>query len=375
MQQNTEQQNNDPFLDIRPYHDDEVPAAIGRLINDEEFITAILKYRFPHFSGLAGWLLKPVLRQYLRSKWSKVKTVRDVQLHVASYMESMIKNTSDGLTTSGLNKLDPNQSYLFVSNHRDIAMDPAMVNWCLHLNGFDTVRIAIGDNLLKKPCATELMKLNKSFIVKRSAKGPREMMKALSQLSAYIKASLEEKQSIWIAQKEGRAKDGNDKTDPAILKMFFMEGRHRKEAFSDYVAQLRIVPVTISYENDPCDAAKANELYRKQQEGGYEKGEFEDIESIVQGIVGQKRRIHVAFGDVIGEGFETPDLLAQEIDRQIYQNYHLFPSNYIAADKTHESITDNDRALFDRKLSALPEGVAQIVKAMYAMPTAKKVDA
>lgn len=139
------------------------------------------------------------------------------------------------------------------------------------------------------------------------------MMKALSQLSAYIKASLEEKQSIWIAQKEGRAKDGNDKTDPAILKMFFMEGRHRKEAFSDYVAQLRIVPVTISYENDPCDAAKANELYRKQQEGGYEKGEFEDIESIVQGIVGQKRRIHVAFGDVIGEASKRQTCLLRKL--------------------------------------------------------------
>lgn len=369
------QQTNDPFLEIRPYNDDEVPGAIDRLIEDEEFISAILKYRFPQFSGIAGWLLKPILKRYLHSKWNKIKTVRDVQLHIATYMDSMIKSTSEGLTTSGLDKLDPNNSYLFVSNHRDIAMDPAMVNWCLHENQFDTVRIAIGDNLLKKPCATELMKLNKSFIVKRSAKGPREMMKALGQLSAYIKASLDEKQSIWIAQREGRAKDGNDKTDPAILKMFFMEGRRQKIEFADYVASLRIVPVTISYENDPCDAAKANELYRKQQEGGYEKGEFEDIESIVQGIVGQKRRIHVAFGDVIGNEFDSPEALAAEIDRQIYQNYHLFPANYIAAGKEHSSITDSDRAQFDSKLSSLPEGVAKIVKAMYAMPTDKKADA
>ncbi|SKA60127.1 1-acyl-sn-glycerol-3-phosphate acyltransferase [Enterovibrio nigricans] len=365
---------NDPFLDIRPYNDDEVPGALTRLVNDEEFISAILKYRFPALSNYAGWLVKPVLKQYLRHKWGKVKTVRDVQHNVASYMQSMIKNTSEGLSTSGLDKLDPKVGYLFVSNHRDIAMDPAMVNWCLHQNGFDTVRIAIGDNLLKKPCATELMKLNKSFIVKRSAKGPREMMKALGQLSAYIKTSLDDNHSIWIAQKEGRAKDGHDKTDPAILKMLFMEGRKQKVEFADYAASLKIVPVSISYENDPCDAAKANELYRKEKEGAYEKGEFEDIESIVQGIVGQKRRIHVSFGDVIGGGFDSPDVLAAEIDRQIYKNYCLFPSNYIAAGKEHESITDADRADFDSKLSSLPSDVANIVRTMYAMPIDKKID-
>ncbi|MBE1273377.1 1-acyl-sn-glycerol-3-phosphate acyltransferase [Enterovibrio baiacu] len=368
------QQTNDPFSEIRPFRDDEVPGALERLVNDEEFINAILKYRFPQISGVAGWLIKPFLKHYLRSKWKKISTISDVQLHVAKYMESMIKNTSEGLSTSGLDKLDPNQSYLFVSNHRDIAMDPAMVNWCLHNNQFDTVRIAIGDNLLKKPCATELMKLNKSFIVKRSAKAPREMMKALSQLSAYIKSSLDEKQSIWIAQKEGRAKDGDDKTDPAILKMFSLEGRRQKVDFADYISQLRIVPVTISYENDPCDAAKANELFQKETAGAYEKGEFEDIESIVQGIVGQKRRIHVAFGDVIGNEFDTPETLAAEIDRQIYKNYHLFPSNYIAAGREHESVTDKERVQFDSKLSALPEGVAEIVRAMYAMPTGKKAD-
>ncbi|ATF10153.1 1-acyl-sn-glycerol-3-phosphate acyltransferase [Candidatus Enterovibrio altilux] len=368
------QQINDPFSEIRPFRDDEVPHALARLVNDEEFITAILKYRFPRLTCVVGWLAKPILKQCLRIKWGKIMTVRDVQLHVAKYMESMIKNTSEGLSTSGLDSLDPNQSYLFVSNHRDIAMDPVMVNWCLYQNNFDTLRIAIGDNLLKKPCAIELMKLNKSFIVKRSAKGPREMMKALTQLSAYIKMSLDEKQSIWIAQKEGRAKDGNDKTDPAVLKMFFMEGRNQKLGFSEYTAQLRIVPVTISYENDPCDVAKANELYRKVTEGAYEKSEFEDLESIVQGIMGPKRRIHVSFGHVIGNEFETPDALATEIDRQIYQNYHLFPSNYIAAGQEHDSVTEQERQQFDNKLSALPDGIADIVRGMYAMPIGRKVD-
>lgn len=363
-------QSNDYFYDIRPYHDDEVPAALERLINDNEFISAILHYRFSRLTPLS-WVTVPLLKYYLRIKYRNVKTVLDVQRHVENYLHSMITNTSEGLSTSGLEKLDPNQSYLYISNHRDIAMDPALVNWCLFKHGFDTVRIAIGDNLLKKPSATELMRLNKSFIVKRSAKGPREMINAFTQLSEYIKTSLDEKNSIWIAQKEGRAKDGDDKTDPAILKMFYMNGRKQKISFADYVASLRIVPITISYENDPCDLAKAIELHSKETLGLYEKGEFEDIESIIQGIVGKKRRIHVAFGDVIGEGFDTPDALALEIDRQIYQNYHFFPINYIAADKEHASITEKERQFFTDKLASAPEDVSKYIKKMYAMPVAK----
>ncbi|ELR65743.1 hypothetical protein C942_00829 [Photobacterium marinum] len=366
------QKDNDIYKEIRPYNDEEVSGAIQRLINDKEFITAILNYRFPQLSGVLGWLLIPLIKRFLIRKWSNVKTVEDVQFQVAKYMNATIDHSCDGVTFSGLDNLDPNQSYLFVSNHRDIAMDPAMVNWCLFQTNFKTVRIAIGDNLLKKPCATELMRLNKSFIVKRSAKGPREMMKTLGLLSSYISNSLETGNSIWIAQKEGRAKDGNDKTDPAILKMFYMEGRKRKESFDEFMPQLNIVPVAISYENDPCDVAKANELYEKATSGSYEKGEFEDIESIIQGIVGEKRHIHVSFGEVIKAPLETPEELAEEIDRQITQNYHLFPANYIAAGIEHESATEEERNRFNEKIADLTEGVADILKKMYAFPAIKK---
>lgn len=170
-----------------------------------------------------------LVKIYLRLKWRKLTTVESIQLEVKKYLEQTLKSTSRGVTYSGLDKLDRNQSYLFVSNHRDIAMDPALVNYGLYINDHQTVRIAIGDNLLRKPCATELMKLNKSFIVKRSAKGPREMMKALGTLSAYIKDSLDTGNSVWIAQREGRAKDGNDLTDPALLKMFHVEGRRQRQ--------------------------------------------------------------------------------------------------------------------------------------------------
>ncbi|PSU44895.1 acyltransferase [Photobacterium frigidiphilum] len=366
--------DNDIYKEIRPYNDDEVSDAIQRLVNDKEFTTAILNYRFPQFSGVLGWLLIPLIKRFLINKWSNVKTVEDVQRQVSKYMHATINQSCDGVTCTGLDKLDPNKAYLFVSNHRDIAMDPAMVNWCMFQKKFSTVRIAIGDNLLKKPCATELMRLNKSFIVKRSAKAPREVLKSLGLLSSYISNSLETGNPVWIAQKEGRAKDGNDKTDPTILKMFFMEGRKRKQSFTEFMPSLNIVPIAISYENDPCDVAKANELYQKQTSGSYEKGELEDIDSIIQGIVGQKRRIHVSFGDVIKDPIETPEELAVEIDRQITANYRLFPANYIAAGIEHDSVTPEEKAKFDEKLSPLPLGVATILKDMYAYPARKQLE-
>ncbi|MDC5706122.1 1-acyl-sn-glycerol-3-phosphate acyltransferase [Vibrio europaeus] len=358
--------NTDPFIEIRPYNDDEIPAAIDRLVNDEEFISAILQHRFSNHAGWFKTLMSPMVKIYLKMKWSKLNSVETIQVEVKKYLDQTLKTTTKGVTYSGLENLDPEQAYLFVSNHRDIAMDPALVNYGLFQSGHKTVRIAIGDNLLKKPCATELMKLNKSFIVKRSAKGPREMMKALGTLSGYIKHSLETGHSIWIAQKEGRAKDGNDFTDPAILKMFHVEGRKQKLSFPEYIKSLKIVPVAISYENDPCDIAKAIELHAKDSVGSYEKGEFEDIESIIQGIVGDKGHVHVAFGDVIEQDFETPEALAEEIDRQVHANYKLFPINQLAAG--NEDVGEDVKATLADKLNLLPQGAQPFLVASYANP-------
>jgi 1-acyl-sn-glycerol-3-phosphate acyltransferase len=362
----------DLYADIRPYNDDEVAPAIARLIADDEFIQAILHYRFPHLSGPFGWLLSPMVKFALKRRWAKLNSVHAVQKQVASFMDRMIDSTTNKISVSGLENLTASQAYLFVSNHRDIAMDPALVNWCLHHNGFDTVRIAIGDNLLRKACATELMKLNKSFIVKRGAKGPREMLKNLSQLSAYIKHSLQQQQSVWIAQKEGRAKDGNDETDPAILKMFYMEGKKRGEDFATYMAGLNIVPVCLSYEYDPCDINKIKELWQKRTEGSYQKGEFEDIDSIIKGIVGYKGRVHVAFGKPLTSVPAEPEQLAALIDQQIWQQYRLFPVNYLAAGQQHASVDDAVIELWQQRLQALPAAAAPMLSALYAAPLVKQ---
>ena len=366
-----EQLEQDPFADIRPYHDDEVAPAIARLIADREFIQAILHYRFPRLSGPFGWLLSPLVQLWLKRRWARLKSVKAVQLQVAGFMDRMIASTTDKVTYSGLEQLDPKQSYLFLSNHRDIAMDPALVNWCLHQQGFATVRIAIGDNLLRKACASELMKLNKSFIVKRGAKGPREMLKNLSQLSAYIKHSLDDNQSVWIAQREGRAKDGNDQTDPTILKMFYMQGKKQGLTFNEYLQSLNIVPVCISYEYDPCDSDKINELWQKKTQGSYQKSEFEDIDAIIKGIVGYKGRVHVAFASPLQALPDDPDAAADFIDQQIWQQYRCYPINALAAGSTAPAATEQAAEQWQQRLQSVPQGAQEMMTALYASPILK----
>ncbi|PIE20480.1 MAG: acyltransferase [Neptuniibacter caesariensis] len=359
----TDQQ--DPYKEIRPYHDDEVADTLNNILQNNEFITAVTRYQFPKLSENFSWLLRPFVRIALAAKVGEVDSVYDFQTLVAKYMKKMIARTTTKLTCYGIDQLDPEEAYLFVSNHRDIAMDPAFVNWVRYQYGMDTVRIAIGDNLLRKPYVSDIMRLNKSFIVNRSAQG-REMMKALTQLSLYIDHSIQSGNSIWLAQREGRAKDGNDTTDPAILKMLYMA--HRKSrSFAEQAKRLNIVPVSISYEYDPCDYLKANELYAKEAEGGYKKSQYEDIASIVKGITGFKGHVHIAFGDPIEADFATPEALAAEIDRQIIDNYYLHPSNLLAADENAEATAD-ERAGFAARFENVVPGAEEILRQMYANP-------
>lgn len=356
----------DPYKEIRPYHDHEVAAVLQHMLYDNELISAVTQYQFPSLPKWLAGLAKPIVRIGLAREFGDIETVRQFQSTVARYMNKMIARSTTKLSCSGLDQLDPDEAYLFVSNHRDIAMDPAFVNWVRFQCKMNTVRIAIGDNLLKKPYVSDLMRLNKSFIVNRSAKAPREMMAAITQLSAYINHSIQEGESVWIAQREGRAKDGNDKTDPALLKMFYMSQR-KNGSFAEVIKRLNIVPVSIAYEYDPCDRSKARELVAKQTSGSYEKGQFEDIESIVQGIVGFKGAVHVHFGDVIDADFETPEALAAEIDRQIHLNYHLHPSNYVAAGLTEQADAEQQSA-FSARLEGLNDAEQAVLKKMYANP-------
>lgn len=377
------------FDDIRPYNDEEVRPVIDRILQDQELINAVTNFSFPKTAGLVGFALRPMVKWFLQRRLQSVNTVEALQAEVKSHMDKMIQKTSRGLTVTGLDKLDKSTAYLFISNHRDIAMDPAFVNMALYSNGNETTRIAIGDNLLTKPYASDLMRLNKSFIVNRSATAPREKLKAAKHLSSYIHHSINtENSNIWIAHREGRAKDGLDSTNPAIISMIALsKGKQRN--LTEYINELHVVPVAISYELDPCDAVKTHELHCKQNGGDYEKGEHEDIASIALGITGEKGHVHVAFGEVLRGVFDSTDDVAAEIDRQIRLNYRLFPSNCFAYEKVYgkspqvkvgEQAVDfkagdfhSQRQEFEARLAVIPETERDIFLAMYANPVVNKL--
>jgi len=352
----------DPFHDIRPYRDEEVSEVLFNILHDNEFIGAITQYQFPRASKWLGFLLRPVVKQILAARIGDISSVKEFQQLVEAYMAKMINRTTTKLSCSGIEKLDHDESYLFISNHRDIAMDPAFVNWMLYHNGMETVRIAIGDNLLSKPYASDLMRLNKSFIVKRGVQG-RERLTVLNQLSQYIDHSIVGGHSIWIAQRSGRSKDGDDRTDPALLKMLHI-GQRKARSFAEQAKRLNIVPVSISYELDPCDAMKATELAALAEQGEYKKSEFEDIQSIVRGITGDKGHVHVAFGDVISTDFEDDGALAAELDRQIHANYRLHPTNLAAAGEGDEQAN----AKLEQRLAQVSGAARDILRRMYAKP-------
>ncbi|MDG1812809.1 MAG: 1-acyl-sn-glycerol-3-phosphate acyltransferase [Porticoccaceae bacterium] len=318
------------FDDIRPYNDAEVPAVIARLIADPEFIDLLLSRKVPLLAKLCPWFLRPFVRLGLRKLTRDMRTVNDLQVHMSEALAKVLDATTDGYSFGGLDNLDPCKAALYISNHRDIALDPALVCQGLFAAGKDSVRIAIGDNLLSKSFAADLMRVNRSFIVKRSATARREKLEALKQLSRYIRHSIsQEKVSIWIAQAEGRAKNGRDRTETALLKMLALS-KGEGQDFATATGELNLIPVSISYEYDPCDADKARELYSAQQGTAYVKKEFEDLDTIQKGILGYKGRVHVNFGQPVGEGFENADALAAEVDRQIFSHYQLFPTNIIA---------------------------------------------
>jgi len=317
------------FDAIRPYRDEEIRKVLERLLVDREFINSIANFFHPRLSSFIPSLMRCLARSKLRSQLKNVYDVRSMQDVIAEYMDKMIHDTTTKLTHSGMENLEKGRNYLFISNHRDITMDPAFVNYMLYHAGYETLQIAIGDNLLKKPFVTDLMRLNKSFIVQRSLKG-RELLQALKTLSEYIHHCINSGQNVWIAQREGRAKDGIDKTDPALLKMLAMA--RRELSLGDSLSELHLVPVAISYEFDACDILKAEELHAIEKDGSFTKNEQTDIHSIVTGMIGFKGHVHVGFGSELGINSDEPEIIAELIDEQILRNYRLSDANYIAAE-------------------------------------------
>jgi hypothetical protein len=354
------------FDDIRPFNDSETKAILKETIHDPALAKTLGAWLVPKLNRKTPWLVRPIIRLAIQLYFFRVSTIDDFQSKIAPIVARLLKKSVEEFSVHGLEHLDKSKAYLFVSNHRDIVMDPAMLNWALHQNGFQTVRIAIGDNLLSEPYSSNLMRLNKSFIVKRGLTGMKARFKAAQELSRYIHYSiLEETANIWIAQREGRSKDGYDRTNSAVIGMFSLS-KPKDRDYSDYINELNIVPVAISYELDPLDIAKARELYAQETKGEYKKRKNEDMTSIARGMTGWKGRVHLEFGDVLKGDFEKDEDVAKMIDDQVHKIYRPFETNEWAEaqlnGKTLSASNENVEKLMKRVDSAREEIRPYILK-------------
>ena len=317
----------DDFEDIRPYFDFEINPALKRIISD------------PAFDKILDFLFSGQDKNQIKQKLADTFSIDDFQLSfMHPLVHSILNKTSKGLTYDGFEQLTPGTPYLFLSNHRDIVLDSAIFQILLVDNGHSISEITFGNNLLFSQLATDLGKVNRMLKVIRGG-NKMELFRNSQRLSAYIRHSISNKKaSIWIAQRPGRTKDGNDKTETGLLKMFNMSS---DEDFYQAFHDLNIVPLAVSYEYEPCCALKIKELMLSQ-EGTYQKKPDEDLISIIRGIMQPKGRIHLSIGKPVNQYLTMADIedslnkkmisLTNWIDAEIYCHYKCWPNNYIAYD-------------------------------------------
>ncbi|MBM6959332.1 1-acyl-sn-glycerol-3-phosphate acyltransferase [Bacteroides caecigallinarum] len=340
------------FDEIRPYSPEELPKIFEELLSDSDFIEVIKK------------VLPDTPIEALANILRNCKTNLDVQKNIFyGLLHDIIKKCSDGFSFDSSQIADKNKGYTFISNHRDIVLDSGFLSVGLIDNGFPTtVEIAIGDNLLIYPWIKKLVRVNKAFIVQR-ALSMRQMLEASARMSRYIHFAVTQKQeNIWIAQREGRAKDSNDRTQDSVLKMLAMGG---SGDVIDSLKELNIVPLSLSYEYDPCDFLKAQEMQLKRDVEGFKKSQQDDLVNMQTGIFGYKGRIHFQTGPCINDELEAlrglPKVeiftkVSEIIDRYIHRNYRMYPANYIACDMLNgnkamaEHYTAEDKAKFEAYL-------------------------
>lgn len=342
------------FDAIRPFYDTEINEAIQKVIH-HPMMKALMNFTFPDVDD-----------EVWKAQLKKTHSIRDFQCNfIYQSVQKILEKSSEGLTSSGFEKLEKHTAYMFISNHRDIILDTSLLNACLFDHGLGMTASAIGDNLVKKNFLDILAKLNRNFLVQRGLP-PREMLQSSKLMSEYIAQLLiHENRSVWIAQREGRTKDGNDATNPGVLKMLAMGADESN--IMNYFKKIKIVPVSISYEYDPTDALKMPQLMAEANNEIYIKEKNEDFMTLLSGIMGQKKRIHIHIGDVLDKEIDLIAAendntnkqilaLAQVIDDSILSNYRLWTTNYIAYDLLNKTdrfkahYTENEKSLFERRL-------------------------
>ena len=346
------------FDEIRPYGAGEVKQAVESLLADRQF-SRLLK-------GFVPWLPNWMRNGLVRLAFVGVNTPLQFQLRfIKPIIRRLLRKCSNGYTFAYSGIAPGPERYTFISNHRDIVLDSAILDLMLHEHHFPTTcEIAIGDNLLIYPWIKTLVKLNKAFTVKRGL-SPRELMESSQRMSRYMHYAIQEKrENIWIAQREGRAKDSSDHTQESLLKMFAMAG---EGSVIDRLKELCLVPLSISYEYDPCDYLKAQEFQQKRDNPSFKKSKQDDLDNMKIGIFGKKGRIHYeampCINTWLDELSELPKTeifseIARRIDQQIHAGYSLFPGNYVAADMLNGTstyarhYTEKERKVFETYLQS-----------------------
>ncbi|MBO5585124.1 MAG: 1-acyl-sn-glycerol-3-phosphate acyltransferase [Bacteroidaceae bacterium] len=362
------------FDDIRPCTEGEMKAAFESMLADRQF-DHILQGLLPLPKGMRNWLL--------RKLFIGIKTPLDFQKR---YMKPLVyyvlHKATTGLSALFPQSLDRKKNYTFMSNHRDIVLDSAFLDVLLLKNGFSTtVEIAIGDNLLIYPWIKTLVRMNKSFTVNRGLT-PKEMLKSSIHMSQYMHFAINEKhENIWIAQREGRAKDSDDRTQESVLKMLNMGGPTPGKTTADIIANLRhmnIVPLTISYEYDPCDYLKAKEFQCKRDIPGWKKAKQDDLDNMKTGIWGKKGHVHYQAADCINEWLDTLDantiekadifrIVAEHIDHEIHKNYRIYDINRDALAGRTNAYIESRIKMVDVENPDVPF-LREKISAMYANP-------
>lgn len=370
------------FKDICFFPDGEVPNQLLEF-RKHPMTKILLDFSFPNKT-----------EKEIDTLLNTCKSTQDFQKMVlAPAVQRLLSESSKGLSWSGFEHLEKGTAYLYISNHRDIVLDTTLVNYALLKEGRIMTASAIGDNLVHNDFLLTFAKLNRNFLVKRNLP-PREMLMHSKELSSYIAHLIQKEQrSVWIAQREGRAKDGHDTTQKGVLKMLSL-AKARKQDLLEYIQALNIVPIAISYELDPTDQLKTKELLALEEIGTYEKQEGEDFKSIMTGLLGNKGRIHIQIADPLNNtihelmklGLAEGKLLqelASLIDQKIHQNYHLWPNNYIASDLLtgkgaySEYYTQSEKELFEDRLDKIQSTFSnsrakEIFLSMYANPVQNK---
>ncbi len=346
------------FSDISPYDDSVFKEKMATLIEDPGFLHAV-KYTMP-----IGEV--PSLIEELKSIDNKYDFQREVMF---PFLEMLAKTTTAGITLGGVKYLNPGTNYVFISNHRDIVLDASFLNLAFLRKGMPTSEVAIGNNLLVLQWIEDLVRLNKSFIVKRNT-GLREGLLAAKKLSAYIHHCIQEKhESVWIAQREGRAKDSSDKTQESLVKMLAIAGQG---SFMERLKEINLLPVSISYEFDPNDYLKVREFILRRRSPDFKKTQRDDLFSMETGLLQFKGRVHFQLTPRINTKLEQigefPDTNTSAkyagciIDQAIHRSYEIFPINYVAFDMLTRSSRFESRYTPEEKQTVLDYFESQLAK-------------